>query len=100
MAFMLDVDAKALEFSHESLNLLFHGISAHVSKILVRLASEDLVYRPSEPVGDGDLRFVGGSEASMELSIFGSIEGSLFLLGSVCRLDEELPQMRVALSAF
>jgi hypothetical protein len=35
MPFVMDIHAQALEFAHESLDLLFNRVAAHVSQVFV-----------------------------------------------------------------
>jgi hypothetical protein len=59
MSFMMYIHAQALEFAHESLDLFFNRISAHVSQIFVRFTAENFINGSGDPVCDCNLGFIG-----------------------------------------
>ena len=59
MIVMLHIHAEILELLDEKLDLVFLGITAHVTELFVFVASDNLVDYPGYPICNGNFRLVG-----------------------------------------
>lgn len=55
---MLNIDAEIFELFDEQLDFVLFGVAAHVAKLFILVAGDDLVDYACDPVGDSDLRLV------------------------------------------
>lgn len=55
---MLNIDSKIFELFDEKLDLVLFWVTAHIPKLFVFVAGNDLINDSCNPIGDGDLGLV------------------------------------------
>lgn len=70
MVLMSNIHAQTLQLSNIVFDLLFDWVAAHVSKILVGLATKNLEDGSRKSVGDGHFGLVARSQARLKLAVF------------------------------
>jgi hypothetical protein len=90
MIFMADIYTESSKLSNVTLDLILNRISAHIAEVFVRIAAKNLVNGSGQTIGNSHFGFIGGPKPTFELSIFGSVIRSLFVLSAVSSLDEKL----------
>lgn len=95
---VFDVDSERAELADEPLDLVLVGIASHVSNLAIFVATKNQVNRPGESISDGNLGFIGGTEAKDQLVILGAIKCTPLHLRAMSGLDQDLSEVGVAWS--
>lgn len=76
--FMIDINAKIFELFDQKLDLVLLGISTHVTKLFILVASNDFVNSPGDAISNCNFGLISRAQFKFPLVVLSPVKGSAF----------------------